>query len=348
MENKTPLMSGKLTGLKTIESEFNQIKEPDEIEKFLKDFISKKFEIETENSMIFLNDDQDFLEQTENLTNEEAVSINVNENFSKLYLTTKDKVTYVVRMNKISSSNIASFISKEKPVKYILNSFSFVKWCNAKSIDLRNVYDIPTYIKLLTNNVDPFMSISEYLKKYTEKELKEDDNSYNAAVIGNFVLQFGTYLSEFVTKFSLSSVSKLINENSYFEANSFDEAGLSKIRFSYSELSKYIEETGKEKAKEYGQRAYIISPLGRIALKFGKKDNELVSELYNDDIEMMVLNELYNNNIKVSLLAENLYEVTCTYKNFTNVMSVIIAILNDIFYTMFQQKVDIKLECIVS
>ena len=47
----------------------------------------------------------------------------------------------------------------------------------------------------------------------------------------NFIYQFGKYLADFVNKFNLSSVCKLINENSYFEANKSNEDGLCKIRF---------------------------------------------------------------------------------------------------------------------
>ena len=347
MENKSALMSGKLTGTKTLESELNAIDTPDEIEEFFKSFIKKSFEIKTDNKAIYINDDQDFLEKVRNLENYDAVSIHVNEAFSRLYVTTEDRITYVVRINKVSTNLINSFISSEKPVKYALNSFAFVKWCNLKSIDLRNVYDIPTYIKLLTNDVDPFMNIKDYLKRYCNKELMENDNEYNCILIGNFIFEFGKYLAEFVNKFNLANVSKLINENSYYEAISFEEEGLCKIRFSYIDLNKHIEAFVIDKVKEFQDRAYFISPLGRIATKFGNNAEKLMFELYNDDIALMILNELYNNNIRVLLVDENLYEVTCKYKSFNSVISLITAILNDIFYTMFETKIDVKLECIV-
>ena len=154
-------------------------------------------------------------------------------------------------------------------------------------------------------------------------------------------------MAEFVEKFSLSSVNRLINENSYFEAISHEESGLCKIRFSYIDLTKHIKEVIEDKIKEYEERAYLISPLGRIAIKFGRKSENIMFELYADDIQLMILNELYNNNIKVTLLEENLYQVTCKYKSFSSIITMVTAILNDIFYTMFQDTVDIKLDCIV-
>ena len=346
MENKAAFLSGKLNGTKTLETELEAISNPDEVEMFLKAFIKTKFTLDTDNEIIYVNDNDDFESQISKIENCEVVSIYVNDSFTRLYVTTNEKQTYAVRINKVSTNLINSFISKEIPVKYALNSFSFVRWCNSKSIDLRNVYDIPTYIKLLTNDIDPFKTVEEYIKEYSDEELTED-NEKNCILIGNFIYKFGTYLAEFVDKFNLSNVSRLINENSYFEATSFEETGLCKIRFSYLDLTKHIKEVIQDKIKEQEERAYLISPLGRIAIKFGRKSESIMFELYSDDIQLMILNELYNNNIKVTLLEENLYQVTCKYKSFSSVITMITAILNDIFYTMFQDVVDIKLDCIV-
>ena len=333
MENKAAFLSGKLSGTKTLESELEAIGNPDEIEMFLRAFIKAKFTLDTDNEIIYVNDDEDFKARINDIEKCDAVSIYVNESFSRLYVTTEKKVTYAVRMNKVSTE--------------LINSFAFVRWCNSKAIDLRNVYDIPTYIKLLTNDIDPFKTVGDYIKEYSDEELLEDDNERNCVLIGNFIYKFGMYLAEFVEKFNLSSVSKLINENSYFEATSFEESGLCKIRFSYIDLAKHINEIVKEKVEQYSERGYLVSPLGRIAIKFGRKVENIMFELYCDDLQLMILNELYNNNIKVTLLEENLYQVTCKYKSFSSVITMITAIMNDIFYTMFQSMVDIKLDCIV-
>lgn len=347
MENRAAFLSGKLNGTKTLESVLDSIEFPDEIEEFLKSFIKISFDVTTDNKVIYINDDQDFEEKIKYLENHDKVSIHVNDNFSRLYVTTEEKTTLVVRINKVSPSLINLFISKERPIKYALNSFAFVKWCNSKSIDLRNVYDIPTYIKLLTNEVDPFMTVEDYIKKYSNKQLIEDDNEYNSILIGNFICEFGKYLANFVEKFKLSNVCRLINENSYFEGNTFEEEGLCKIMFSYIDLDKHIEDIVNEKTEKFDNKAYLLSPLGRIAIKYGRKSDDLMTELYNDDIELMILNELFNNNIKVVLVEENLYEVTCKYKVFNNVVSLLTAILNDIFFTMFQSRIDVKMECLI-
>ncbi len=346
LESKAAFLSGKLSGTKTLEGELEAIQNPDEIEMFLKAFIHAKFSVDYENEIIYVNDDEEFEEKFSELEKFDAVSIYVNESFSRLYITAEKK-TYAVRINKINSDLINKFISKERPIKYALNAFSFVKWCNQKSIDLRNVYDIPTYIKLLTNNVDPFLTHADYLKKYADFDLMEDDNEHNAIAICNFVLKFGEYLSEFVGKFDLSNVSRIINENSYFEASSASEEGGSKVIFSYMNLEENIKEVVKRNAERYAGKAYVISPLGRIALTFGSRAEKIMEEVYNADIELMVLNELYNNNVKVILLEENLYQVKCKYKSVGSVVNIVTDIMNDIFYTMFERNVDIKLECVV-
>lgn len=346
VENKAAFLSGRLNGTKTLEGELEAIKSPDEIEMFLKALIQAKFTVDFDNEVIYVNDDEEFTEKQSEIEAYDAVSIYVNESFSRLYITANKK-TYAVRINKINSELINDFISKEKPVKYALNAFAFVKWCNANSIDLRNVYDIPTYIKLLTNNVDPFLTHADYMKKYADFDLMEDDNEHNAIAICNFILKFGEYLSEFVEKFNLSNVSRLINENSYFEASSFAEEGMCKVSFSYINLDENIKEMIAKKVNEFSEKAYIISPLGRIALKFGSRPEKIMEEVYNSDIELMVLNELYNNNIKVVLMEENLYEVKCKFKSVGSVVNIVTAIMNDIFYTMFERNVDIKLDCIV-
>ncbi len=202
------------------------------------------------------------MEKIQNFESYNKVSIHVNDSFSRLCVTLENKVTYVVRMNKVSANLINSFISKDKPVKYALNSFSFVKWCNQKAIDLRNVYDIPTYIKLLTNEVDPFMDVKEYIERYSNKQLLDDDNEYNEILIGNFILKFGEYLDVYAQQFNLAGVCKSINENSYFEGMMTNEdEGLSKITFSYVDLNTYIKEVAQKKKEEFKDHAYMLSPL---------------------------------------------------------------------------------------
>ena len=367
LENKSPLMSGRLMGTRTLSSELSNIENPDEIEQFLKEFVNVSFEVPEDNNVIEARTEREVLDAVNELRMDEAVSIFTDKFFQKLYVTTKDETTYILRMKRANMNEISAFLSAERPVKYILGGFSFVKWCNMKSIELRNVIDLLVQIKLLTNEVDPFMTASDYLKKYAKGEpvlhLEEPDKEEHSedAIVesgvalqremilaGNFVLMFGEYLAEKLDQFGLSSVCKIVSENSYYEGISqTEEEDLCKIRFSYVGLEEFVEENKLEFLKKYQERAYLKSPLGRIALKFGNHESELMKELCLDDIEIKILNELFNNNIKAVLLAENYYEVVCKYKSFGSVISFIIAIMKDSFYTLFERKIDVKLECLV-
>ena len=71
VENKVAFLSGKLSGTKTIEKEFEAIENPDEYEIFLKEFINLKFDIKVDNEVIYINDDQDFEEQVKNIEKSE-------------------------------------------------------------------------------------------------------------------------------------------------------------------------------------------------------------------------------------------------------------------------------------
>lgn len=347
IENKTAFLSGRLNGTKTLENELNEIKNPDTYEKFLIEFTNFKFDIKTDNEVIYLNDDQDFKEKVLEIEDSEYVSFYINENFNRMYITTDKRKTYAIRINKISSVLISNLISKEKPKKFLLNSFSFVKWCNEKKIDIRNIYDIPTFIKILTNTIDLNRTLNDYLKKYTSKELIEDDNELNSIVIGNFIYDFGRYLEKYINKFGLYNVCKLINENAYYESLNENNEGNSEIIFSYNNLNTIINNYIENKLEEFKEKAYILSPLKRIALKFSRKEEELINEICIEDLEILILNELYNNNIHAKIIGDNLYKVNCKFKNFNNVASLITAILTEIFNKIFDEKVEIKLECII-
>ena len=143
IESKKALLSGKLNGTRSLISDLSGIENPDDIEQFLLAFNLAKFEAIDDNEIIYIADDQEFQ-------------------------TPANKTGWnYIRLNSISTALISTFIAKEQPVKYAFNSFSFIKWCISKNIDIRNIYDIPTYIKLLTNEIDPFKSINDYIKEYT-------------------------------------------------------------------------------------------------------------------------------------------------------------------------------------
>lgn len=345
--NKIALMSGRLTGTKTLESILDEKENLDSIERFLKDFINLKIDFDINNEALYINDDQDFLENLGAIESSEYISIYPNNTFTRLYITTDKKKTYIIRMNKVSSAIIAKFISGEKPIKFSLNSFNFIKWCVSQNIDMRNIYDIPTYIKILTNEVNPFKTIDDYVSEYTKYSLREDDNEGNSIIIGNFIYEFGKFLCGYAKRFEMDTICKLINENSYYEAIMTYVSDNCTIKFFYPTLKQAISGILQEKELEFKDKAYIVSPLGRIAIKFGHNVQELIEELYFEDISITILNELYNNNIHVSLNDDNVYIVTCKYKNINNVFSLITAVLNDIFYTMFKEPFEADIRCYV-
>lgn len=342
---KIALMSGKLTGTKTLKSILDEKVDLDNVEMFLKKFINLKLDFDINEEAIYINDDQDFLEHINNIEKSEYISIYPNDTFTRLYMTVDDKKTYIIRINKVSSSIIAKFISKEQPIKFSLNSFNFIKWCVAQQIDMRNIYDIPTYIKILTNEVDPFKNIDNYVSEYTNYNLIENNNENNSIIIGSFIYEFGKFLNEYAKLFEIDTICKLINENSYYEAFSSKSTDSCVIKFCYSNLKQAIDSVVSEKEKEFENKEYIVSPLGRIAIKYGHNVKELIEELYFEDISITILNELYNNNIQVTLNEDNVYIVNCKYKNVINVFSLITAILNDIFYTMFKQTFEADIRC---
>ena len=68
----------------------------------------------------------------------------------------------------------------------------------------------------------------------------------------------------------------------------------------------------------------------------------LTEQLYVQNC-LLKLNEMYNNNIHTQIIEDNLYKIECKFKNFGNVISLIVAILTDVFYRMFNEKVQIKI-----
>ena len=349
-ENKKILLSGKLSGTRTFSSELEKIPEPDEIEKFLLYFSKLKIELTDipQSNIIYINDDQELLEVHDRVLQSEYISLHTTPNFSRLYITISSLETFVIRLNKVSSAIIGLFISKEKPIKFSLNSFNFIKWCNSKSIDIKNLYDIPTYIKLLTNDIDPFKTNENYITQYTDYVFEENDNEKNNVTICNFIYKFGNILSEYIEKFELSTVSKLINENSYYEGNTFNNTGNCLINIAYTNVENSIKNILESVENKYLNKAYIISPLNRIASKFRYNAKDLIHELYTEDLSITIFYELYNNNIPVKInYSNNSYVITCKYKNFSNIITLLNAIFTETFVTIFDQSPEIHIECII-
>lgn len=347
-ENKKALLSGKLSGTRTFSSELAQIENPDEIEKFLLYFSTLKLDYSNLkiSNVNYINSNEDLQEALEKISKNDYISLYHADDFSKLYITTDSKESFVINLNKISPAILANFISKEEPIKFAINSFNFIKWCNSQNIDIKNLFDIPTYIKLLTNDVDPFKSIESYIAQYTNYTLDENESEINNLVTSTFIYEFGIELAMHINQFDLTTVSRLINENSYFEGNTFNNTGNCTIKISYTNTNIAINNILEKTLTSFKDKAYIISPLNRIAPKFKQDTINLINEIYSEDLSITILNELYNNNIPVKVDYEsNQYVITCKYKNYINILTLINAIFYETFFTIFDQIPEMNIEC---
>lgn len=352
-DSRKILLSGKLSGTRTYTSELEQIANPDEIEKFLLYFSKLKLNLadfadEYCNNVKYINDDQDLLEVNELILNSKSISIFCLENFSRLYITLDTGETFIIRINKVSSALIGLFISKETPIKYAINSFNFIKWCNSKNIDIKNLYDIPTYIKLLTNDVDPFKTVEKYLDQYTDYTIDTENNEKNSIIISHFIYNFGKLLSQYIKDFDLATVSRLINENSYYEGRNLNNNGNCIVKICYTNVDTAISNITPDVVEKFKNNAYIISPLNRVAPKFRQDIDSLIVDIYSEDLSTTILNELYNNNLPVKYDYEtNTYIITCKFKDFSNIINLLTAIFSEVFSTLFDQSPEMHMESIL-
>ncbi len=163
-----------------------------------------------------------------------------------------------------------------------------------------------------------------YLTQYSDYVINSIDNEKNNMMICNFIYVFGNLLSKYIESFELDTVSKLINENSYYEGNTFNNTGNCIINIKYTNVDSAISSITPEIIEKFKNKYYIISPLNRIAPKFKQDVSKLIHEIYAEDLSITILNELYNNNIPVKLNYEtNTYIITCKLKNFTNIINIL-------------------------
>jgi len=344
-DNKKILLSGKLAGTRTFSSELEQIEKPDEIETFLLYFSKFKIDLSQENTneTVYIDNESHLTEINEFIINSKYIGLFFTEDFSKLYLTTESSKTIIIDLKSISPSLLSTFISNDQPVKYAINSFNFIKWCHLKNLEIRGLYDIPTYIKLLTNDVDPFKTIDDYIKQYSTLTIDTPET-----IKSHFIAEFGNVLAKYIHNFDLSIVSRLINENSYYEGQSFNNIGNCTITLDLQNTDLVISSISENISTQFIDKAYIISPLNRIVPKFNQNLTELIYETYSEDLSVTLLNELYNNNIPVKLdYQTGKYIVTCKYKNFSNIISILTAVISETFYTLFDQAPEIHIDCTV-
>ena len=184
--------------------------------------------------------------------------------------------------------------------------------------------------------------------QYTNYVIDNNDNEKNNMMLSNFIYVFGRLLAKYIEDFDLDTVSRLINENSYYEGNTFNNTGNCIINIQYTNVESAISNITPEIVDKFKDKSYIISPLNRIAPKFKQDVSNLIYETYAEDLSITILNELYNNNIPVKLNYEtNTYVVTCKFKNFTNIVTILNAIFSEAFLTLFDQTPEMYMECII-
>ena len=253
-----------MTGKRTLATELQKIAKPDEIEQFLKSLVDLRFEMNTASQVTKLETKEDLFGTFCVLETEEALGMYYDTSFQNFYLTTKGGSTYEIALSKENRHYLTSLLSSEKTVKYVFQSFSFMKWCHVQGIEPKNVCDILMYLKLLTNQVDLSKDLAEYVQKYASngEEAKLALETAPESVLGDFICQFGDFLASITAKLGLESVCKMIHENSYYESElPKEEDSLCQIRFSYVNLGRFLEDYQKDLIQKHSSKAYLKSPL---------------------------------------------------------------------------------------
>ena len=98
-ENKLAFLSGRLNGIRTLETDLNSIENPDIYERFLIEYVNLKLDIETNNEVMYLDDEQKLIEKLPIIEKSEYVSFSVDDTFKKIYVTTDEKITFVINLN---------------------------------------------------------------------------------------------------------------------------------------------------------------------------------------------------------------------------------------------------------
>ena len=148
MTNRKAFASGLLSGTHTFKNDLLEIENPDEIEKFLLEFCS--FKLSKDLLVISSITSIASSEQESN-----AVGLYITPGFEKLYIATDNNENYIIDIIDTSPALIGKLTSIDTVSKYIINSFSLLKLLGERNLEARRLFDIPTYIKLLINNVDP-------------------------------------------------------------------------------------------------------------------------------------------------------------------------------------------------
>ncbi len=351
-QRKKIFVSGKLSGTHTYKDDLISKENPDNIEKFLLDFCDFKL---SKDMLAFSNiqeitDDNQALEMIKNIESPCKLGIYFNKIFKKAFLSFSENKNIIISINGFTIKAIFELLSNSEITKYIINSFSTLNWIKEYGVEIKSLYDIPTFIKLLTNRVDPYKPEMEYLKEYTDYGYDNSEN--DEMTVACFCRVFGQILDEKSEEFGLLDASKAINENNEYELmelNKIGEQDYTILEIAYNGLKEVFSERNIKDIKQFESKAYVLSPLKRIIPKYKNYNKEIAENLesaYLEDLTLKTLNELYNNNLPVKYDFENeKYIIFCKAKNLNNIFSVTQAVFTQVFSGLFDKMPHLKIEC---
>lgn len=352
MESKKKMfISGKLSGTRTFKSDLMAIKEPDNIEKFLLDFCDFKLskDVLITNKITTITTDEQLDKMIEDLKSIEAVGLYVNETEEKIFVSANKDDNYIIEFDDEMRRILQLFFAKPDTNKYIINSYSSLAWFNKNEIEIRSIFDIPTYLKILTNKADPYKKVSDYLKEYTDYTNTIEDDTEKCIKIASFCLYFGQYLGKQCLDFNLSETAKIINENTDFEITKFNklnENGGTKIELEFNNNDETFEARVETDLKSFKDKAYGITPLNRIVPKYSKDIKEMLKSAYLEDLTLQTLNNLYINNIPAIFdFEKNRYVIRCKAKNLSSIISVVQAVFSEAYSKLFGKMPRFTIEC---
>ena len=336
-QTKSFLLLGKLNGTRTFKTQLLEKPDLDDVEKFLLEFETYKVQLENlDFDIIHIDSDDEFKDL---FLLEKSLGVFFTTDYTELYVASKTK-HYIITTQNVSHESLSIIFSDENITKYVLNSYTFLKWLGDKEITPKNVFDIPTYIKLLTNLVDAFKSEKFYLNRFSNYSYSKDTNK-NSIILSSFILLFGEYLDYYASKFEINTIANLLNQNAFYEVNILSKkpVGSCIIEVKVSNFELAVNKLSAKILEEYKGKLYTISPLNRIIPCYTQEDTtDLVKESLIEDFSNTILNELYNDNIPVSYdLDYGVYKIVCKQKNVTNIINVLQSTFYEVFNTIFDE-----------
>lgn len=309
----------------------------DEIEQFLLDYNTNKIELNSFN-MEIISSTHDFKEI---LQNRPQVGVFFNDSFDKMYLSFSSNESFLVDMGSIDYMELNSFFSNEKITKFIINPYKFLLWSDEYKFETKEFYDIAIYLKLLTNQVNPSLSLEEYIEKYSDITLTNIPVGKWNYIFSIFTFLFGNYLYQYILKFNLNLIAHIINQNALYEVCKIfrltDNDDLTSIKIKPTNFAENIELSKNTLKEHYQDKLYAVTPLNRIIPHYSKDFEDSIESALVEDFTYTILNELYNDNIPVKYDIENgIFTINCKQNKLTNIVNIIQGTFYDVYETLFK------------